>query len=62
MAIDWEAYKKKAKQRDEYDYQKNIANNDIAPIRTTTTSKDDDIGPVRTTKEKDDRSWFQKSE
>lgn len=62
MAIDWEAYKKKAKKRDEYDYQKNIANNDIAPIRTTTTSKDDDIGPVKTTKKKDDRTWFQKSE
>ena len=61
MAIDWEAYKKKAKQRDEYDYQKNIANNDIAPVRTTTTSKDDDIGPVKTTKKKDDRTWFQKS-
>lgn len=45
MAIDWEAYRKKAKKRDEYEYQKNIANNDIAPIRTATTLTGDDIAP-----------------
>lgn len=66
MAIDWEAYKKKAKKLDEDNYQKNIANNDIAPIRTTTTLKDDDIAPVRpvttvSSKKEKERTWFQKS-
>lgn len=68
MSIDWEAYKKKAKKIDKDDYEKNIANNDIAPIRETTTSTSDDFAPVRPSlsddfapiKEKK-RTWFQKS-
>ena len=36
MAIDWDAYRKKAKKLD--GNQNNISNNDIAPIRTTTSS------------------------
>jgi hypothetical protein len=54
MAIDWEAYKKKAKKIDAENYQKNIADNDIAPARTSVgasgkATSSSDIAPIRST-------------